>query len=153
MNFEEQRSISVEEARERLGMAIVGLEGARAILAELMGSLEPGLISAVLKLRAAALLQVIDPAVSGFRELEKLTEAEAGPAFLREFGARLDVLVGSSGEVTTLLEAAYGASVGDDLEAIRQTVRTLTLQAREITVSLQDYERRSASPGAGEKEE
>jgi len=135
---------------QRIDTAFVALQGARSLLEDVLSS-EAGLLSAVLKQRAAAVIEEhIDPAIQQVDELSALTEAEAGTAFLRQLGACLEDLQRAGGDVATLLEAAYGASVGGDVEAIRKTVRTLTGQVSAITSSLPLVER---SPGSGAGED
>jgi len=120
-------------------MAFVALLGARSILADVASLEKPGLLSAVLKQRAAAIIEEhIDPATEQVDELSALTEAEAGATFLRQLGDSLDDLRRTSGDIATLIEAAYGVSVGDDVEAIRKTVGNLTKQVSAITATLQE---------------
>lgn len=132
-------------------MAFVALLGARSILAE-VASQESGLLSAVLKQRAAAIIEEhIDPATQQVDELSALTEAEAGVVFLQQLGDRLDDLQRTGGDIATLLEAAYGAAVGDDVEEIRKTVGSLARQVSKITASLPNRAEGSQEPEKGER--
>jgi len=73
----------------------------------------------VLGQRAAAIIEEhIDPAIGQVDELSALTEAAADAAYLRQLGERLDDLTRTASDVATLLEAAFGASVGGDVEEI-----------------------------------
>lgn len=126
----------MDEVKERIDTAFVGLQGVRGLLADLL-ALEPGLLSAVLGQRAAAIVEEhIDPALAQLGELAGLTEVAAGAVYLRQLGDRLDDLQRTAAGTATLLEAAYGDSVGGEVETIRRTVRTLTRQVVSITTSL-----------------
>lgn len=125
-----------DDVKDQLETATIGLLGVRGILADLL-SLKPGLLSAVLAQRAAAIIEEhIDPAVEKVGELAALTEEAAGSAFLRQLGDRLDDLQRTGADIATLLEAAFGASLGGEVEAIRKTVGTMTRQVSEVTASL-----------------
>jgi len=141
----------MNDVKRSIDTAFVALQGARSVLAAVLSS-EPGLLSAVLKQRASAIIEEhIDPAIGQVDELSALTEGEAGTAFLRRLGDRLDDFQRTAGDIATLLEAAFGASVGDDVAAIRQTVGSLTRQVSEITASLPDRAEGPQDPEQAEK--
>jgi len=106
--------MNMNDITQRIGTAFVALQGARSLLADML-SLEAGLLSAVLKQRAAAIIEEhIDPAIGQVDELSALTEAEAGAAFLRQLGDRLRHLQRAGGaphtpkaKLTISLEIAH----------------------------------------------
>lgn len=130
------------ELRRKLDTASLRFSEGCAILTDLP-LLEQGLLDAVLGQKAAEIIeQHIDPALEKIREMSTLTEESAGFAYLSQLGVRLDDLRRAGADIATLLEAAFGASMGSEVEGIRKTVGTLTRQASSITATLQEHTRK-----------